>query len=140
MTDSNKKGDRRERELVNWLDEHGWAVIRAPASGSATERELPDVLAGNGEQFYAIETKASSGDPIYYTHEEVSSLVYFAESFGAEPRLGARFDTRRGDPSYGADWPGHYLFAPEDVYVTAGQNYRVTRELAHGHGVRLSDL
>ncbi|PSP42505.1 nucleoid-structuring protein H-NS, partial [Halobacteriales archaeon QH_2_66_30] len=31
---SNAKGDRRERELVNRLDEAGFAVMRAPASGS----------------------------------------------------------------------------------------------------------
>jgi len=40
--------------------------MRAPASGSATERELPDVLAaGDGDTFYAIEAKSSAGDPIY---------------------------------------------------------------------------
>jgi len=48
---TNKKGDRRERELVNRLDDAGFAVMRAPASGGATQRELPDVLAGNGEAF-----------------------------------------------------------------------------------------
>ena len=51
---SNSKGSRRERELVNKLDEDGYAVMRAPASGAATERELPDVLAGDGEDFYII--------------------------------------------------------------------------------------
>ena len=40
---SQAKGDRRERELVNALDEAGFAVMRAPASGAATDRELPDV-------------------------------------------------------------------------------------------------
>ena len=62
---SNAKGDRRERELVNALDERGFAVMRAPASGSATDRDLPDVLAGDGETFYAIEAKSSAGAPIY---------------------------------------------------------------------------
>ena len=68
---SQAKGDRRERELVNRLDEAGFAVIRSPASGSATSREQPDVLAGDGERFYAIEVKSSAGDPIYLTGEEV---------------------------------------------------------------------
>jgi Holliday junction resolvase len=62
---TNTKGSRRERELVNQLDETGFAVMRAPASGSATERELPDVLAGDNGYFLAIEAKSSSGDPIY---------------------------------------------------------------------------
>jgi hypothetical protein len=43
---ANRKGDRRERELVNKLDDAGFAVMRAPASGSATARDLPDGLAG----------------------------------------------------------------------------------------------
>ena len=99
----NPKGDRRERELVNELDEAGFAVMRAPASGSATDRELPDVLAGRTDRcssrsneqgaesdtdseplFYAIEAKSSSGNPIYLTGEEVEALVYFARNFGAK--------------------------------------------------------
>ena len=102
MANSNSKGDRRERELVNRLDERGFAVMRAPSSGSATERELPDVLAGDGDVFYAIEAKSSSGDPIYLDGTEVENLVYFARNFGAKPRIGARFD--RGDQQFVTDW------------------------------------
>jgi len=39
-------GARYERELVNALDACGYVAMRAPASGAATDRELPDVLAG----------------------------------------------------------------------------------------------
>jgi len=81
--------------------------MRDPASGSATERELPDVLAGNGDAFYAIEAKSSAGDPIYLTGEEVQALVYFAQNFGAKPRIGVRFDRE--------DW---YFFHPGDCYTT----------------------
>jgi Holliday junction resolvase len=125
MVGSNAKGDRRERELVNALDETGFAVMRAPASGSATERELPDVLAGDGEVFYAIEAKSSSGDPIYLDGEEVEALTYFARNFGAKPRIGVRFDRE--------DW---YFFHPGDeaVHVTDGGNYRVKKETALAHG------
>jgi len=112
---SNRKGDRRERELVNALDEAGFAVMRAPASGSATDRELPDVLAGDGDVFYAIEAKSSSGDPIYLDNEEVYALVsVFAANFGATPRIAVRFDRE--------DW---YFFHPDDVHQTDGGNYRV---------------
>ena len=92
MPQPNAKGDRRERELVNALDDAGFAVLRAPASGSATARELPDVLAGDGASFYALEAKSSAEDPIYLTGEEVAALVYFARNFGANPRIAARFD------------------------------------------------
>jgi len=143
----NPKGDRRERELVNELDEAGFAVMRAPASGSATDRELPDILAGradrssrSGEQgaesdtdseplFYAIEAKSSSGNPIYLTGEEVEALVYFARNFGAKPRIGVRFDRE--------PW---YFFHPADLYVTDGGNYRVKRETAVGRGVDFAEL
>ena len=144
----NPKGDRRERELVNELDEAGFAVMRAPASGSATDRELPDVLAGRTDRcssrsneqgaesdtdseplFYAIEAKSSSGNPIYLTGEEVEALVYFARNFGAKPRIGVRFDRE--------PW---YFFHPADLYVTDGGNYRVKRETAVGRGVDFAEL
>jgi Holliday junction resolvase len=122
---SNRKGDRRERELVNRLDEAGFAVMRAPASGSATDRELPDVLAGNGETFYAIEAKSSSGRPIYLSGEEVEALIYFARNFGAKARVAVRFDREA--------W---YFFHPGDLHTTDGGNYRVKSEtaLAEGEG------
>nr|WP_321111950.1 Holliday junction resolvase Hjc [Halorussus salinisoli] len=126
---SNAKGDRRERELVNRLDEAGFAVMRAPASGSATERELPDVLAGDGDVFYAIEAKSSSGDPIYLTGEEVEALVYFSQNFGAKPKIGVRFDRE--------DW---YFFHPADVHETDGGNYRVKKEAALEDGDPLDAL
>ncbi|WP_049924353.1 Holliday junction resolvase Hjc [Halopiger djelfimassiliensis] len=126
---SQAKGDRRERELVNELDEAGFAVMRAPASGSATERELPDVLAGDGEIFYAIEAKSSAGDPIYLTGEEVEALIYFAQNFGAKPRIGVRFDRE--------DW---YFFHPGDLYVTDGGNYRVKKETAVADGVDFAEF
>ncbi|WP_252701209.1 Holliday junction resolvase Hjc [Natronosalvus vescus] len=126
---SQAKGDRRERELVNRLDEAGFAVMRAPASGSATERELPDVLAGDGEVFYAIEAKSSSGNPIYLTGEEVEALIYFAQNFGAKPRIGVRFDRE--------DW---YFFHPADLHVTGGGNYRVKKETAIAEGTDFDEF
>jgi len=126
---ANRKGDRRERELVQRLDERGFAVMRAPASGSATERDLPDVLAGNGETFYAIEAKSSAGDPIYLDGEEVESLVYFARNFGAKPRIGVRFDRE--------EW---YFFHPADLHTTDGGNYRVKVGTALAEGTDMAEL
>jgi Holliday junction resolvase len=128
---SNAKGDRRERELVNRLDELGFAVMRAPASGSATSRELPDVLAGDGTVFYAIEVKSSGGNPIYLDEKEVYDLVYFGRNFGAEPRIGVRFDRE--------DW---YFFDPrgDDVHVTDGGNYRIKQETALEYGTSIEEL
>ncbi|CAI48431.1 Holliday junction resolvase Hjc [Natronomonas pharaonis DSM 2160] len=129
MANSNAKGDRRERELVTKLDEAGFAVMRAPASGSATDRELPDVLAGDGETFYAVEAKSSAGDPIYLSGEEIEALVYFARNFGAKPRVGVRFDRE--------DW---YFFHPGDLYETDGGNYRVKKETALADGTDFAEF
>ena len=126
---ANKKGARRERELTNQLDDNGFAVMRAPSSGSGTERELPDCLAGNGTVFHAIEAKSSGGDPIYLSKEEVEALEYFAESFGAEARIGARFDRE--------DW---YFFHPGELYVTPGGNFRVKKETALEDGEHFDDF
>lgn len=129
MVNTNKKGNRRERELVNRLDERGFAVMRAPASGSATERELPDALAGNDGLFYALEAKSSGGDPIYISGEQVEALVYFAQNFGAKPRIAARFDRE--------DW---CFFHPADLYVTDGGNYRIKKETALAEGDDMDTL
>ena len=126
---SNRKGDRRERELVNRLDEAGFAVMRAPASGSATDRELPDVLAGDGGTFYAIEAKSSSGRPIYLSGEEIEALIYFARNFGAKARVGVRFDRE--------SW---YFFHPGDLHTTDGGNYRVKKETALADGTDFAEF
>jgi Holliday junction resolvase len=126
---ASRKGNRRERELVNALDEAGFAVMRAPASGAATDRELPDVLAGNGDDFYAIEAKSSSGRPIYLEGEEVENLVYFARNFGAKPRIAVRFDRE--------DW---YFFHPGDLYTTDKGSYRVKKETALAEGTDFAEL
>ena len=126
---SNRKGDRRERELVRRLDDAGFAVMRAPASGSATKRELPDVLAGDDGNLYAIEAKSSSGDPIYLTGEEVEGLIFFAQNFGAKARIGVRFDRE--------DW---YFFHPDDLYTTDGGNYTVKKETTLSDGTTLDEL
>lgn len=120
---SNSKGNRTERELVRKLAEAGFAVMRAPASGSATKRDLPDVLAGNADTFYAIEAKSSADDRIYLDGEEVESLVYFARNFGAKARIGVRFDEM--------DW---FFFHPGTLHKTDGGNYRVKRETALADG------
>lgn len=137
---SNEKGSRAERELVNHLDELGFAVMRAPSSGAATDRELPDVLAGNGASFWAIEAKVSNGDPIYLEGEEITALKFFADNFGATPLVGARFDAKHGDPHYGNDDDtGWRFYHPYNLHETDGGNFRVKKEIMH-EGLHLEHL
>lgn len=138
---NNTKGTRRERQLAQWFDEHGWAVIRAPASGSATERELPDLFVGEHGTLYAMEVKASAGDPIYINEVEVVALKWFSRHFAAQARLVAVFDEQHGDPTYGHDDIfGAYVFDPADCHRTDGGNYRIKKETAFVDGRLLTEL
>lgn len=126
---TNPKGARRERELVNRLGDAGWFAIRAPASGSATADDLPDVAAGDGNVSVAIEAKSSSGDPIYVGKDEVSALNNFAAAFRAHALIGVRFDRR--------EW---WFFPPEELH-DAGQTLRVKESaLGAGPGIPLEHL
>jgi len=125
---TNQKGARRERELVNLIDGTSYAVMRAPASGAGTERELPDVLCGNGDDFYAIEAKSSGGDPTYVGKEEVEGLNYFSKNFGAESRIAVRFDYM--------DW---YFFHPSEMYQTDAGSHRC-KEATAEDGTHFDEL
>lgn len=141
MTSSeSRKGDRAERDLVNELHERGYAVIRAPASGAATDRELPDVLAGDGVDHYAIEVKVSGGNPIYLSKDEVDDLGYFAKNFGATPLIGAKFDMKDGDHAYGVDGDIGIRFFYLDEIVTENGAHRVKREKWEDSGFSVSVL
>ena len=49
-----KRGSTEERHLVKYLEQHGFAATRIPASGGATKSDRPDVLAGNGKHSYGV--------------------------------------------------------------------------------------
>jgi len=125
----NPKGDRRERELARMLSDDGCFPMRAPASGSSTERDLPDVHVGQNGFSVAIEAKSSSGDPIYIGEEELEALDSFAFAFGSIPLVGVRFDRE--------DW---YFFLPEDLYRTHSGNGRVKKKTAIEDGMSYDEL
>jgi Holliday junction resolvase len=128
-------GDRYERELVNTLDACGFVAMRAPASGSSTERDLPDVLAMRAAErvdeftpdaypptalVFAVEVKATSKNAAYVEPAEVAALERFADTAGAETLLGARFKNNGEKRTY--------LVRPENAGRTQGDdlgNYSV---------------
>lgn len=112
------KGARRERELIDKLRDYGYVGLRAPSSGSTTQRELPDVLMGNDGHVMAFEVKASSGDPIYIGGSEVEDLEFFANAFGAEAYFAARFDR--------TEW---FFVTREEMHRTNGGNFRIKKVL-----------
>ncbi len=84
-----RRGDRYERELVRMLWNAGFAAVRVPASG-AMSFPLPDVIAGNGKRYLAMEVKMRSALPLYITTTELEALIEFSKLFGAEPFVAIR--------------------------------------------------
>jgi Holliday junction resolvase len=125
----NKKGSRVERELVKMLWSADCAAMRAPASGGATKKPLPDVIAGNGKVYLAIEVKSTSAEYIYINSEKIMGLIEFSEIFGAVPYLGAKFKNKK--------WRFVHV---NDLVRTRGENYKVDVDLAFSKGIEFDEL
>ncbi len=108
-----------ERNLVNTLWKKGFAVMRAPASGSATKRPLPDMIAGSKKRGLqlVIEVKTTRSKTLYIENDSVHQLVEFAQTFGCDPFLAIRFKGRER---------GWLFLKPGQLQSTRGQNYKVT--------------
>ncbi|MGC9516554.1 MAG: Holliday junction resolvase Hjc [Methanomicrobiales archaeon] len=124
-----KKGSKEERDLVRMLWDANFAAMRAPASGGATKKPLPDVLAGNGEIYLAIEVKSTSRDKIYIDSQKIIGLYEFSNLFGAKPYIGIKFRYKK------------WLFlSPEDLEVTRSENYKLDLDLAFKKGLELDEV
>lgn len=124
-------GARYERELVNSLDAVGYSALRLPSSGSATARDLPDVLASTRVDLrgltveaattfsdaIAVEVKSTSETTAYADEAEIEALARFASEWGATPYLAGRFKGGSRSP--------HYLVRPTDARRTDSGNYGV---------------
>lgn len=116
-------GSAKERELVREIDgSDGWVAMRAPSSGSATDRDLPDVVAGCEDRTVVVELKASGGDPVYIEEHEVAALQRFATAFSAEAWVGLRWSSRSLQDST------FYFARPETLYRTDAGTYRAKYE------------
>lgn len=111
-----RRGVNEERELVHKLAKLGFAVLRAPSSGSGTKLDRPDMVAGRKGLYLAIEVKSTRKNVIYITSESVKQLIRFSEKFGAKPFIAAKFKKR------GIGWR---LIEPEKLENT-GKCYRLT--------------
>ena len=124
-----KKGSVEERDLVNMLWNAGFAAMRAPASGGATKRPLPDVLAGNGKLYLAIEVKSSRQEHIYIDNEKITNLIEFSNIFGATSYVGVKFIRK----------PWRFIKL-EDLHITRSNNYRVNVDLAFSKGLDFEEI
>ena len=124
-----KKGSAEERDLVHKLWERNFAAMRAPASGGATKRPLPDVLAGNGKSYLAIEVKTTTRDKVYIDSTQIDELCEFSNIFGATPYIGARFKYTK------------WLFLePKNTPRTRNGNYKVEKDYALEKGLEIDEI
>jgi len=119
------RGVREERELVQILDRLGFAVLRAPASGSKTKLDRPDILAGRKGFVIALEVKTTSRETLYVGEESIAQLLRFSKRFGAKPFLAVKFKRRR---------LGWLLIEAEGLKRT-GRSFKITLEEASRRGL-----
>ncbi len=123
------KGSAEERDLVHKLWERNFAAMRAPASGGATKRPLPDVVAGNGKLYLAIEVKTTTKDKIYIDSEQIDALLEFSKIFGAKPYIGVKFKYTK------------WLFLePDNAERTRNGNYKVEKDFALEKGLEIDEI
>lgn len=124
-----KKGSAEERDLVHKLWERDFAAMRAPASGGATKKPLPDVIAGNGEIYLAIEVKTTTKDRIYIDYPQIDDLHEFSDKFGAKCYIGVKFKYTK------------WLFLePKDVERTKKNNYKIEKNFALREALELDEI
>lgn len=124
-----KKGSAEERDLVHKLWERDFAAMRAPASGGATKKPLPDVVAGNGKIYLAIEVKTTTKDRIYIDYPQIDDLQEFSDKFGAKCYIGVKFKYTK------------WLFLePKDVERTKKNNYKIEKNYALEKALEIDEI
>jgi Holliday junction resolvase len=116
-----------ERDLSNLLeDEYGCAAMPSGASGAATERARPDVVAARDTEIWMIEQKSwmQSGPTGQLSQAEVEALINLADRAGGTPLIAVRPNWNRHD--------GWHLYVPGDLARTKTDNYSVRQEHVPG--------
>ncbi|MCR5026694.1 MAG: Holliday junction resolvase [Methanobrevibacter sp.] len=124
-----KKGSAEERDLVHKLWDRNFAAMRAPASGGATKRPLPDVVAGNGKVYLAIEVKTTTKDKVYIEEPQIDALLEFSKIFGAKAYIGVKFKYKK------------WLFLePENAERTRNGNYKIEKDYILEKGLEIDEI
>ena len=88
-----KLGFQRERNLVKMFWKHGFACMRAPASGAKTRRVIyPDIVAMKDGVIFVIEVKTrEKTESIYIERGKIERLTEFADRAGGYAYIAVRF-------------------------------------------------
>ncbi|MCS7144095.1 MAG: Holliday junction resolvase Hjc [Archaeoglobaceae archaeon] len=120
------KGSRFERDLIEELWKHGLAAVRVAGSG-VSHFPCPDIVAGNGKKFFAIEVKMRTSLPLYLSLEEIEKLRKFSEAFGAEELIALKLPRKK--------WK---FFRTKELGETS-KGYRIDEEI-YASGMDIYDL
>ncbi len=120
-----RKGITYERRLIEELWKRGFAAIRV--AGSGLIKFSPDIVAGNGKKYLAIEVKMRKSLPLYINETEVKDLEVFANRFGAEAYIALKLPR--------ADWK----FFKLDSLKETKTGYKIDNEL-YNTGLSLDEV
>jgi len=126
------KGVEYERLLARRLSKLGFAVVRAPSSGSGTKMDRPDIIAGRRGLIVAIDVKTTSRERLYVKGENIEQLIRFSEMFGAIPYIAVKF---KGSDK---DW---LLISPQQLKKKdSSKMYSISLEEASRIGIKPESL
>ncbi|MEM4717309.1 MAG: Holliday junction resolvase Hjc [Desulfurococcaceae archaeon] len=131
MPINRRRGFAHERDLAKRLYEHGFAVMRAPASGSKAKHLIyPDLIAIYQGKIIACEIKTSKKPrPIYIDKYQVDKLIDFTRRSGGEAYIAVK--------TIGS---GIWTFIPLDqLERTERGRYKITKDLI-SKGIKLGAL
>lgn len=114
---SSRKSGKRKNELEQMFNDAEYSVTQILENFSHNGSPLPDLVAGDGDIFYAIDAYASGRKRVYIQREDVQRIENFSALFGAEPRIGIKFDRE--------NWR---FFSPEELHMTDNGNYRIKKD------------
>ncbi|BFH74469.1 Holliday junction resolvase Hjc [Sulfurisphaera javensis] len=128
MNSNKARGSSVERYIVSRLRDKGFAVIRAPASGSKRKDHVPDIVALKAGVIILIEVKSrKNGSKIYIEKEQAEGIKDFAKKSGGELFLGIKLSKMLRFVKF------------EMLRQTEGGNYAIDLEIAE-KGMDLDDL
>jgi len=128
VSNNKVRGSALERYIVSKLRDKGFAVIRAPASGSKRKDHVPDIIALKAGVILLIEVKSrKSGNRIYIDKEQAEGIKEFARKSGGELFIAAKIDRTLRFVKF------------EELRKTEGGNYAVDFETIE-KGMEIDDL
>lgn len=92
MSERKRRASGIERQILSLLRDRGFAVIRAPASGSKRKDPIPDIIALKHGIILLIEVK-SRKEPgkVYIEKWQAEGIYEFAKKSGGELFLAVKF-------------------------------------------------